>query len=1291
MSLSNTSLPKPKDWQDFERKTRELFACVLADPNTQQNGRSGQQQHGVDVFGYRTPDCLVGVQCKKKYEKEVTDKELRSEVDKAKEFEPELSEFILITTASRDQKIQKAARLITEELKETEQPFHVSVWGWEDIEDHASQHEKAWKAFDPTWSPFVEQGLAEIRLEISELKSTIETQTETTRPSSSSSTILVQDEIDENTPRHGQITAFQQMTNVGHARAALEQLLKLKDEEWSDASPSERYRILVAIASAKLKLGDFDHAGKLLLDAYNECPTHKNAQNNKATGYLITGEYGKAETLARDLLTEDNSNAEAAGILIQAKNDSTECTNPLESIPDILYETEEVFIAYIHFLRCRDDLEWIEIAKKASQLHPDSKILKQNAAEAVLSQLIETDCNAIAGGIFKHTNYAELEGAVQTLHSEARDALEKDYALLSSTAHNAALALRFTGDIANAKEILGAAIKQHPNDEHLRFQRALIAYKEYDAECVLELIPSSPSNPEAFVVKADTLLQTGKIDDAISFIDDVDIGELPDHIKTGLLTIRVRAYLKRKENQLAINTIEQHLVDHPNNLPLKILKIETYRLTGNIDTAKQELEKTYSLIDDQTDLPSRLELSFEARKLNHEDIIVDLLKGHVATDRDNEGLQSLIAAAINAKLWISAREILDSISDELKNDEWYLRANAILALQTGDSTAEGIINQYLKLYPHNLEMVLARIGIWQRDGRDKDVRKYLNAISLTDVEGPPENRIKLAALICHYGNAPRGLEYGYSTLMDHWDNPKAHLFYHGLIFQNDNIGDAFPDARQVSENTAVCFRSEGKERLYRIEKTQYTFFNDERLDPESDLATLLMGKKEGETFKLQDSFASKPVEILWIKPVYLDAFHRSMDQFNERFPRANGLLKFTYDPDTADPMEDMRTIVKTCAETDQKLLQDYRSKGIPLSFVASLIGKDPLDAWSGLSSIDIDFLVCHGTRQEREQAFKTIHEHNAKGCVLDAITLSIVRRLGVEYAVRTICGPIHTPQSVFDLLTSRAIEAKYSIGKKQGFLSWRDEQLVFDEYTDEFLEGVAKEREKELSWAKKSAGVVPAIPKKDFSKDTRILIDIVGSAATDPAVAADGNELLLLSDDMGLRNWSTTNFEVSTTWLQPVLILARDAGHITQDEYCEAINMLALSYYAYTSLDSHCLMHQARKDHFIVSTELSRLFATVGGLKADLYANSVVLCTFLDELWTEYPEQQKILKIASEVFHAFTKGRPEDQRQLIQLLLRRIKKENNFMSKHALEWLIGHSIGMPYFNDLLQLHKKSKE
>lgn len=50
-NLSNFQHPPPKNWQDFESLCHDLWKEIWKDPNAQKNGRSGQEQHGVDVFG----------------------------------------------------------------------------------------------------------------------------------------------------------------------------------------------------------------------------------------------------------------------------------------------------------------------------------------------------------------------------------------------------------------------------------------------------------------------------------------------------------------------------------------------------------------------------------------------------------------------------------------------------------------------------------------------------------------------------------------------------------------------------------------------------------------------------------------------------------------------------------------------------------------------------------------------------------------------------------------------------------------------------------------------------------------------------------------------------------------------------------------------------------------------------------------------------------------------------------------------------------------------------------------
>lgn len=114
-SLSATQIPKPSDEQAFERACVPLWCGLLKDPNVQKNGRRGQGQDGVDLYGIRDrdPDQYVGIQCKLKGDgKALSDKEVRTEVEKALKFKPALREFFIVTTAPDDAAMHELARVI---------------------------------------------------------------------------------------------------------------------------------------------------------------------------------------------------------------------------------------------------------------------------------------------------------------------------------------------------------------------------------------------------------------------------------------------------------------------------------------------------------------------------------------------------------------------------------------------------------------------------------------------------------------------------------------------------------------------------------------------------------------------------------------------------------------------------------------------------------------------------------------------------------------------------------------------------------------------------------------------------------------------------------------------------------------------------------------------------------------------------------------------------------------------------------------------------------------------------
>lgn len=136
---------------------QKLWRDIWSDPNAQLNGRKGQPQHGVDVFGHPIYQAnYAGVQCKDKDSRlgsELTAGELDEECTKATQFIPPIESFSMATTAARDGALQEYARRLTESQS---YPFGVSVWSWDDIAEEVSYRPTILQAYYPTFQASVQ-------------------------------------------------------------------------------------------------------------------------------------------------------------------------------------------------------------------------------------------------------------------------------------------------------------------------------------------------------------------------------------------------------------------------------------------------------------------------------------------------------------------------------------------------------------------------------------------------------------------------------------------------------------------------------------------------------------------------------------------------------------------------------------------------------------------------------------------------------------------------------------------------------------------------------------------------------------------------------------------------------------------------------------------------------------------------------------------------------------------------------------------------------------------------------
>lgn len=130
-TIASSVLPPPKSWDEFEDITLAAAKLRWKRDEFQRNGRTGQKQDGVDVFGNDDEDRPVGLQCKNTVGA-ISLSLIEMEVRNAEAFVPALDRLYIATTAKRDAVLQKDVRVLSEERRESDR-FSVYVLFWDDI------------------------------------------------------------------------------------------------------------------------------------------------------------------------------------------------------------------------------------------------------------------------------------------------------------------------------------------------------------------------------------------------------------------------------------------------------------------------------------------------------------------------------------------------------------------------------------------------------------------------------------------------------------------------------------------------------------------------------------------------------------------------------------------------------------------------------------------------------------------------------------------------------------------------------------------------------------------------------------------------------------------------------------------------------------------------------------------------------------------------------------------------------------------------------------------------------
>ena len=1287
--FSSVAIPSPKDWQALERNARLLFEYALNDRAVQNNGRPGQRQHGVDVYGRRGGGAgpLVGIQCKGKdsgFGKPVTEKELIAEVEKTRGFKPRLDEFKLITTAPDDQKIQEAARLLEQKIQAGGWQLSIEVWGWGRIQEEVNRYPEVIRRFHPDATPFT----GEILNEAKETQRLVSTEAESTRSEIAASEQRLMLFIKEQLPQiasdppsssealhqelNKQIDGYRELLRNNQPKTAIGLLKGLLDRLGPDADTKIRYRVISNIGAAHYNVGEFDVASDFLLEAAPLNPDDPISLANKAAALLIKGRREEARTVAIKSLSIHPDSEEIALQRLQAVGPDETVETIWQSLSEKAKGSAMAFGIRVAALREEGDERWVELANEGAARFPEDHGLKIIQAEGVVDRLVKADPGAVGLASASAPTHSELTQAAQTLEKAWTDSLGKETPPKVLSAHNAALAWNLAGDFRHAGELLDAAMAHGLNENEIKHNRIMLYRRNGQVAEAIKLADTLEDAPISRIIRADLRIETEPSLARDILADRVKFTRTTDIIAAALAVIE--AFIKEDkfaEAEAESTRLENSLPTHPQG-PLSLFRLKSAR--GDED-ASAALDRAVALITEETDFPTRFLVAEALASVQRFDDVADLLSGRTSSNFDSPALRALVAAAINADRRVLSRGIFKELPETLASVPFYQKAKIALEVRAGNiGAAENGIRAFLARDPSNLELYLQLLHALFRQGKLDALREEV-AKPAAFFKGGALDFMKFAQFKDDFGDWREAHALAYKTLLANPTHQTVSMGYVGVFLRLGHSREMPVSPPAVEIDMAVGLAQEdGTNSVYVIEPDASLRPSAQYIAPSHRVADALLGKKVSDTFELPDKTRAT---IKWIKTKTLHALHDILENFNNRYPEAQGLERVRIETSTPGGLEPMLEKVRDRHDAIQEVQKLYEAGTMPLALVARSVGSDPVEVMVGLASSGLAIRACEGTHPERAAAMAAINVNGAKGCVVDSVTLNIIRRLELEKAVTKICGPIGIVEETALRLQQRIHELGERPNETEMSVAYRDGQYYRQETTPEEKRQALALAEEDRAWLAINTTILPAEGKQDPGASWRPLIERFGSSFLDEVRAAQGSGRLLLCEDQLLRTLARLDFGVAGTWLQPVLMHALARKVITLAEYRDAIVHLIDARIEFISISPELLVSAvAGTNGHAIPPAFVRLASRLGGKKADMQSHFSVAIGATTRIWNDNTLSHTLQQAAlGHLLERLTADRSiEDTRLIVSSFVQRSPQPE--FTDYIFGWLRGHFIDL---------------
>lgn len=1279
----NTELPKTQNWQDFQRQCVVLFQNHYNDPDLKEFGREGQNQGGIDLVGYinADPNNGVGIQTRR-YKKKLTSKQIEEDSRRAAELPMGLKQITFATTFDNDAGVDKAASEVEEKLRSEGIDLRIRVYGWGTISVTASLYDQAVRAFNPYLGiPNVDLALRDVgpsatvaansslmaqSAPVSELAADIRKNT----------SVEENPRLSEDVALHAQIDVWRDQIAGApeQAKKGFDGLMASMDAK---ANPYAHFRLLINLGSVALEQGRYPEASQRYEEAFELRPNDRLARVHLALGRLAEDNPREAFELARAILKAHPDYEAALGVLLQAANKLEDVPPFDELVPPNLVNSVEAAYGRVEAARRRGDPDWPKLAQQALEHFPENRHVIQAAADGVIAEALALGQVSGLGG----QDIERLQEAASTLRNvyfEKSKSGSANTGELAAIANNAAVGFRLGGDEAGAQGILADAFERcdRPTEIGHALAQGLAASGQLDeAQKILEELGPQP-------VLALTLAQIeasrGRRMEAWEKLKGVPTDGLSDHDHALRDLFEIDLAVDLPVPEPLAETAERYKARHPGSSLPDAFELARKAGASADEESLGDLEQFLDAPDLQLSRAERLTLAERVVDLGLYDSAKSLLEPIATSKVQAPSSRLLLRVLAESRSDAQFEAAIKEANNWIEHDPEALWTLLTHTYNTGDlARARKYAKAYEVLRPRELRSSLIFIDIALRQS-DRGTLEERIAQPIEDLAGSVSEKARLALILNNFGQTRRAVDLLYALYLRNRSSRRVWTTIFGVVIGLGASDAAFLEHDEVGLDSAIEIElPDSTTRHFTIEGLpENRKLDDASIPPNDPIAVALLGAAPGD----EREVAGQLWRVLKVKHKFLNLFEKVRDQFEGRFPYSDDIQRIQFDPKEEGGTDELMTRLRDRREGADESLNLYSERRLPLGFLRIRNGADFAAAIAAAASSQSGWRVEGGDPASVERDRVKILSAVERGILVDIFAFwAALKSDALDTLLKVADGRVSISQTTLDLLVRRADhlrEFSESGLKTVGYTD--DGRINAAEVPADEIRRQLEEVTGAIDWLRQHTTVLPARIGEDFPADLRRLTSRMHLDVFDDAIAAASANLLLISDDLHLRELLTAYGSNDSCSFYSLVQFSLWDGRVDHQEYVEIYAKLQRMGQDYIGVNNVALAVAARIDLTAGSSEFPTLrdaLRGLGGKNADPRSHLRVAGGFINTLWNSSDFGGVKERLTGLVLENLLRDRTEDATMFLSVLASVRWKSSSTVS-YILGWARGHFISL---------------